>query len=270
MRGWWTWCSAWRTFQKNPVKQNLKGSTSRKAVCRPFPHGISLSVFFETYISETKMAMDMFPFSDWEIQIFIHGSFSSHVSYWSVYPMVFLYFENSGYIWSINGGCRISDVLGPKIPASSDCDGRDDSHVRTWGRWINGDVWRWAFPQLMAPCSAWVLKIQTTPFWVEEFFGKEHFVGSCGLAVIIHICFWFLSFCRDWNFARVQNIIFTKNNCSKVRRAHSFSANYPDPWNDLTASWSSWKFQQLVQMKFPKMGQKGLFAGVLKGYPPWN
>ena len=87
---------------------------------------------------------------------------------------------------------------------------------------------------------------KTTPFWVEEFFGKEHFVGSCGLAIIIHICFWLLSFCRDWNFARVQNIIFTKNNCSKVRRAHSFSANYPGPLKRSNS--------ELKQLKIPTVG----------------
>lgn len=256
MRGWWTWCSAWRTFQKNPVKQNLKGSTSRKAVCRPFPYSYRYQSFLKNTFPKLRWQWTCFLFLTGKY-IFIYGPFSSHVSYGSVYPMVFFNLKNSGYIWSINGGCRISDVLGPKIPASSDCDGRDDSHVRTWGRWINGDVWRWASLQLMAPCSAWVLK-KDHPLLNWRVFRKGTFRW------VMWTCFWLLSFCRDWNFARVQNII-TKNNCSKVRRAHSFSANYPGPLKP--------SISELKQLKIPTVGSDeisfwanlGLFSGALKG-----
>ena len=132
--------------------------------------------------------------------------------------------------------------------------------LRIWGRWINGDVWRWASLQLMAPCSAWVLK-KDHPLLSWRVFWKGTFRWVMWTCCYHHICFW-LSFCRDWNLARVQNIIFTKNNCSKVRRAHSFFSDHPGfPWNDLTASWSRWIFQQF-RWNFLKWAKTAYFQGL--------
>ena len=260
MRGWWTWCSAWRTFQKNQVKQNLKGSTSRKAVCHPFPYSYRYQSLLKNTFPKLRWQWTCFLFLIGKY-IFIHGPFSSHVSYWIVYPMVFfiLKIADISETSTVDVGFRmfwapklqpLQTVTVVMIPM---CAYGADESTEMYGDELLSSWW---YPAVLG------FSKKTTPFWVEEFFGKGHFVGSCGLAVIIHICFWLLSFCRDWNLARVQNIIFTKNNCSKVRRAHSFFSDHPGfPWNDLTASWSRWIFQQF-RWNFLKWAKTAYFQGL--------